>query len=98
VPVVQLAHPGKLFGRMVERRGECDPSRISRERLGRRPDEASGVTMSNVAPSSPMITVLIFESVSESRSDPATPTACCVLPSLLERLWVLVEGDLRSAV
>ena len=59
VPVVQLAHPGKLLGRMVDRSGALEPSRIRRERIGNRPACASGLMMSNVAPSSPMITVFI---------------------------------------
>lgn len=59
VPVVQLDQPGKLFGRRVERNGALDPSRISLARTGRLPALASGVMMSNVAPSSPMITVFI---------------------------------------
>jgi hypothetical protein len=59
VPVVQLDQPGKLFGKMVERRGACEPSRMSLAKTGRRPAAASGVMMSKVAPSSPMITVFI---------------------------------------
>jgi hypothetical protein len=59
VPVVQLAQPGKLFGKIVERNGALDPSRIKRERTGKQPAAASGRMMSNVAPSSPMITVFI---------------------------------------
>src|ERR1041385_274346 len=60
VPVVQLAQPGKLLGRMVERSGALAPSRIRRDRFGNRPSFASGVMRSKVAPSSPMITVFIF--------------------------------------
>src|SRR2546423_9850597 len=59
VPVVQLAQPGKLFGRMVERSGALTPSRSKRASTGRRPAAASGRMMSNVAPSSPIITVFI---------------------------------------
>ena len=59
VPVVQLAQPGKLLGRMVERRGALTPSRISRDRTGKRPALARGLIMSNVAPSSPIITVFM---------------------------------------
>ena len=59
VPVVQLAQPGKLLGKMVERSGALEPSRIRRDKTGIRPSLASGEMMSNVAPSSPMITVFI---------------------------------------
>jgi len=59
VPVVQLAHPGKLLGKMVERSGALEPSRIKRDKIGNRPSLASGEMMSKVAPSSPMITVFI---------------------------------------
>ena len=59
VPVVQLAQPGKLFGRMVERSGALTPSCMSRDRTGNRPARESGSMISNVAPSSPMITVFI---------------------------------------
>jgi hypothetical protein len=59
VPVVQLAQPGKLFGRMVDLSGALTPSRISRDSTGRLPAVASGLIMSNVAPSNPMITVFI---------------------------------------
>src|SRR5262249_7467885 len=59
VPVVQLAQPGKLFGRIVERSGALAPSRIKRDKSGKRPASASGRMMSKVAPSSPMITVFI---------------------------------------
>src|SRR5215471_18655128 len=59
VPVVQLAHPGKLFGRIVDRRGALVPSRINLERFGNLPASASGLMMSKVAPSSPIITVFI---------------------------------------
>jgi hypothetical protein len=59
VPVVQLAQPGKLLGRIVDRRGALTPSRISRDRTGKRPALASGLIMSNVAPSSPMIIVFM---------------------------------------
>src|ERR1700687_3978995 len=60
VPVVQLAQPGKLFGRIVERSGALTPSRISRDRTGNRPALASGLMRSNVAPSSPIIAVFIL--------------------------------------
>lgn len=60
VPVVQLAQPGKLLGRMVERRRALTPSRISRDRTGKLPAVTSGFMMSNVAPSRPMITVFIY--------------------------------------
>jgi hypothetical protein len=59
VPVVQLAQPGKLFGRIVERNGALEPSRINRDRTGSLPELASGFMISNVAPSSPMTTVFI---------------------------------------
>lgn len=59
VPVVQLDQPGKLLGKMVERSGALEPSRINLAKTGNRPALASGVMMSNVAPSSPMITVFI---------------------------------------
>ena len=59
VPVVQLAQPGKLLGRMVERRGALRPSRISRDSTGRKPELERGLIMSNVAPSSPMIIVFM---------------------------------------
>src|SRR5689334_3516349 len=61
VPVVQLAQPGKLLGRMVERSGALAPSCINRASTGKRPAAASGRMMSNVAPSSPMITVFIHK-------------------------------------
>src|SRR5438309_1478616 len=60
VPVVQLAQPGKLFGRIVERSGALTPSRMSRDRTGNRPALASGLMRSNVAPSSPIIAVFIL--------------------------------------
>jgi hypothetical protein len=59
VPVVQLAQPGKLFGRIVERSGALEPSRISRDNTGKRPASESGLMMSKVAPSNPMMTVFI---------------------------------------
>src|SRR4030095_3236469 len=59
VPVVQLAQPGKLLGRMVERSGALEPSLISRDRTGKRPALARGLMMSKVAPSSPMMIVFI---------------------------------------
>jgi hypothetical protein len=59
VPVVQLAQPGKLFGRTVDRSGAAAPSRINRVKTGRRPATDSGVIMSNVAPSNPMMIVFI---------------------------------------
>ena len=59
VPVVQLAQPGKLFGRIVERSGARAPSRINLVKTGRRPASERGVIMSNVAPSNPMMTVFI---------------------------------------
>ena len=60
VPVVQLAQPGKLFGRIVERNGALEPSFISRDKTGSLPALASGLMISNVAPSSPMMTVFIL--------------------------------------
>lgn len=60
VPVVQLAQPGKLFGRIVEIKGAVNPSRINRDRTGRRPPLARGLIRLKVAPSKPMITVFIF--------------------------------------
>src|SRR5262245_43094080 len=60
VPVVQLAQPGKLLGNTVERRGALVPSRISRARTGSLPALARGLIISNVAPSSPIITVFIY--------------------------------------
>src|SRR5262249_25069175 len=65
VPVVQLDHPGKLLGRMVERSGAVTPSFISRERTGSRPALASGLIMSKVAPSRPMITVFILRACAD---------------------------------
>ena len=59
VPVVQLAQPGKLLGRMVERKGAYDPSFINRERIGNLPSFAIGEMMSKVAPSNPMIAVFM---------------------------------------
>src|SRR5881227_3919487 len=59
VPVVQLAQPGKLFGRIVDLSGALGPSFISRDKTGSRPALASGLMISNVAPSRPMMTVFI---------------------------------------
>jgi hypothetical protein len=62
VPVVQLAQPGKLFGSSVERNGALAPSFNRRASVGSRPSDMSGVMMSKVAPSSPMITVFMLDS------------------------------------
>src|ERR1044072_2508684 len=59
VAVVQLAQPGNLLDKIVARSGALKPSRIRRDKTGNRPSLASGEMMSNVAPSSPMITVFI---------------------------------------
>jgi hypothetical protein len=62
VPVVQLAQPGKLFGRIVDLRGAQEPSLIKRPMTGNLPDPTSGDTISNLAPSNPMTTVFIDQS------------------------------------
>src|ERR1700733_3438354 len=59
VPVVQLAQPGKLFGRIVDRRGADDPSLINRASTGNWPALTIGAIMSKVAPSNPIIAVFI---------------------------------------
>src|SRR5262249_4985868 len=64
VPVVQLAHPGKLLGKIVDSNGALVPSRMSRVRTGSLPALERGSMMSNVAPSSPIITVFIGKAVS----------------------------------
>jgi hypothetical protein len=64
VPVVQLAHPGKLFGMIVDISGALVPSRMSRDSKGSLPAAESGFMISNVAPSRPIITVFMPTGIS----------------------------------